>query len=114
MKIIKSITTEGIVYINETGEDCFVNFKKCNESWINYRIKTENLNIEEINNLKKHDKCVGQRNICSDIKFIEFFTYPKFTRFTFQESKEYKNAEIFFSSLKNNITLAGWTTIDLS
>ena len=63
---------------------------------------------------KKNDKCVAQRNICSDPKFIEFFTYPKFIRFEFCDSKQCKNPENFFFELKNSIILAGWTTLDLS
>jgi hypothetical protein len=114
MKKIKNITPNGITYINELGEDNFIDFKKCNENWIQYRKRTENLNDETVEQIKKSDRYVGQRNICSDHKFIEFFTYPKFTRFEFQETAERQDSEKLFSNLKNSITLAGWTTLDLS
>jgi len=114
MKKIKKVTAEGIIYINELGEDSFVDFKKCNENWIQYRKRTENLNDEAIEQIKKNDRYVGQRNICSNSKFIEFFTYPKFTRFEFQETAENQDSEKLFSDLKNNITLVGWNTLDLS
>lgn len=114
MKNLKDITSEGIAYINEAGEDCFVDFKKCNEGWIEYRIKTEKLADDVIKEVKKRDKCVGQRNSCSDPRFIEFFTYPKFTRFAFKESEQCPNPEKSFSEFKNKIILAGWVTLDLS
>jgi len=119
MNKIKNVTPDGITYINGAGEDCFVDFKECNENWIQYRKKIEQFNDEFADNIKKRDKYVGQRNSCSDPKFIEFFTYPKFTRFeftrfAFQESEQCRNPEKSFSEFKNKIILAGWTTLDLS
>ena len=83
MNKIKNITPHGIAYTNESGEAGFVDFKKCNENWIQYRKKTEHLNEDALNQIREIVKCTGQRNICATPPFIEFFTYPKFTRFEF-------------------------------
>ena len=114
MKIIKNITAEGIAYVDDLGNDCFVDFKECNRNWIQYRIRTEKLHANEFENLKQIDKCVGQRDICADPKFIEFFTSPKFTRFNFEKSAEYQNPEENFTKTQERILTAGWTTLDLS
>ncbi|MEW9702912.1 hypothetical protein [Paenibacillus sp. SI8] len=112
MKIIKSITPDGLNYIDETGMDKFVDFKECNENWIQYRKRRENLNDEKVEYIRGHDKCIGQRDSCAQPHFIEFFTRP-FTRFEFEESTECSSEEAF-AQLRNNIISAGWTTIDLS
>ncbi len=114
MKIIKKISNNGITYIDDSGIESFVDFKECNENWIQYRAKTEKLHSNEIENLKQNDKNVGQRDICADPKFIEFFTRPKFTRFNFKESVEAPNPEEIFIKTQQSITAAGWTTLDLS
>lgn len=108
MKIIKSITPDGIRYIDEFGLDRFVDFIECNENWIQYRKRSESLSNEKVESIKRNDKCIGQRDICARPRFIEFFTRP-FTRFEFEDS-----AEKAFMQLKNDITSAGWTTLDLS
>ena len=110
MKTIKKITSEGILYANEAAEDCFIDFKKCNQGWIQYKKRTEGLDDKAL----VSDKFIGQRDICSNPRYIEFFTYPKFTRFEFKQSNESPDGEELFSDLQKNIILAGWTTIDLS
>jgi hypothetical protein len=106
MKSILSITSKGINYIDETGDKKFIDFNVCNQNWIAYRQRTENLN--DPSNIVK-DNCVGQRDICANPIFIEFFTRP-FTRFEFS-GLESKKA---FSSVVKEILSAGWNTIDLS
>jgi hypothetical protein len=108
MKVIKSITPNGLNYIDEAGIDKFVDFKECNENWIQYRKRSENLNDEKVESIRRNDKCVGQRDICARPHFIEFFTRP-FTRFEFEDA-----AEETFVQLKNDIISAGWSTFDLS
>lgn len=113
MKLIKSVTTEGISYVDENGIEGYVDFKQCSENWIQYRKRSENLNHEKVIELKRSSKCVGQRDICANPRFIEFFTRP-FTRFEFIESDEYPDTEMAFCKLQNDIISAGWTTLDLS
>lgn len=105
MKNIKSITSLGITYSDETGIEKFIDFKVCNQNWIDYRKRTEKLNDNSIIN----DRCIGQRDVCAHPIFIEFFTRP-FTRF---ELKGAKSKEAF-SNLQKEILSAGWNTIDLS
>lgn len=114
MKIIKSIRPKGLTYVNDIGIEDFVDFKECNENWIQYRKKTENLTMEMIEDIKLHDKCVGQRDFCAAPKFIEFFTKPKFTRFEFEESTVCLNPTTCFSKIQEEIMASGWTTLDLS
>lgn len=106
MKVIKSITAEGIKYFDEAGIDNFVDFKECNENWIQYRKRTENLSDEKLEYIRRNDKCVGQRDSCARPQFIELFTRP-FTRFEFE-------TEQAFVQMKNDIISNGWTTLDLS
>ncbi|MBB6214121.1 hypothetical protein HNQ80_000190 [Anaerosolibacter carboniphilus] len=113
MKIIKSITSKGINYSDEAGEEKFIDFEECNENWIQYRKRTEKLDDEKLANIKNNDKCIGQRDICANPIFIEFFTRP-FTRFEFKESDEYPDPKEAFNCLQNEIILAGWKTLDLS
>ncbi|MEC0232035.1 hypothetical protein [Paenibacillus alba] len=113
MKVIKSIMPNGLSYIDESGIDKFVDFKECNENWIKYRKRSENLTDEKVGNIRKNDKCIGQRDSCARPPFIEFFTRP-FTRFVFVESTEGQHPEQTFAQLKSEINSAGWTTFDLS
>jgi len=113
VKIIKRVTNEGISYIDDSGSQGYVDFKQCNENWIQYRKRSENLSEERVIALRKRSKCVGQRDICARPRFIEFFTKP-FTRFEFIECDEYPDAEKAFCKLQNDIISAGWTTLDLS
>ncbi|MEI5908939.1 hypothetical protein WAK64_17975 [Bacillus spongiae] len=59
--------------------------------------------------IKRKDKCIGQRDVSADPMFIEFFTRP-FTRFEFKGS----DSRQAFSSLKDELNAAGWTTLDQS
>jgi hypothetical protein len=108
MKTIKTISYNGLSYIDEDGIDKFVDFKECNENWIQYRKRSEKLTDEKVESIRRNDKYVGKRDICAQPCFIEFFTRP-FTRFEFEDS-----AEEAFIQLKNEIISAGWTTLDLS
>ena len=114
MKIIKNITTEGLLYIDETGQEGFVDFKHCNDNWIQYRKRTEQLNDISVDDLKKHDICVGQRDTCAQPCFIDFFTHPKFTRFEFKEISSSEELGYSFNRLQQAIIAAGWNTLDLS
>ena len=114
MKIINSITNKGITYINELGTEEFIDFKKCNEGWIQYKKKTDKLNNNSPVNTSMDNRYVGQRDICAKPCFIEFFTYPKFTKFEFKKTTKCLNPEELFTNLKNDIVDAGWSTLDLS
>lgn len=107
MKAIINIKTNGLCYIDENGTEKFVDFWECHENWIQYRKRKGRLTDERFEDVKNHDKYIGQRDICARPRFIEFFTRP-FTRFEFEDSEE------AFIQLKNDITSVGWSTLDLS
>ena len=106
---IKEITEKGIYYADNSGQNNFLSFTECHENWLAYRKKTENLSDEKINELRKTDKMIGQRDVCHDPAFIEFFTRP-FTRFVFDLPKQTNEYE----HLRNTIYMFGWNTIDWS
>jgi len=60
------------------------------------------------------NRYVGQRDICAKPCYIEFFTYPKFTKFEFEKTNKCLNPEELFTKLKDDIIVVGWNTIDLS
>lgn len=113
MNIIKSVTAEGIRYFDSNGVEGFIDFKECNENWIQYRKRKESLSDDIVNDIRKVDKCIGQRDSCASPPFIELFTRP-FTRFEFVKSNEYPEPIEAFKKLKEDIMNAGWTTLDLS
>ena len=108
MKKVKTISSIGMYYMDEYGADKFIDFEACNRNWLDYRKRKENLIDEMVDYLRQTDNCIGQRDICSSPRFIEFFTRP-FTRLEFDESEEG-----WFTKLKNEIETAGWSTFDLS
>lgn len=101
-KEIKKITSDGICYTNLEGKESFVDFKECNKNWINYQKKFGENSVTILY------KYVGQRNICDNPMFIEFFTKP-FVRIEFLKDNKQE-----FNILKNKLTLLGWETLDLS
>ena len=106
---IKKITSKGIYYVNQFGKGSFLDFKECNENWLKYRIRQENLKAEQISSLQKEDTIVGQRYVTNESSFIEFFTKP-FTKFEFKSPDQMEK----FDELVISIFKYGWKTIDWS
>jgi len=73
VKIIKRVTNEGISYIDDSGSQGYVDFKQCNENWIQYRKRSENLSEERVIELRKRSKCVGQRILCKASVYWVFY-----------------------------------------
>ena len=40
--MIKKVTSKGIYYVNQFGEDSFLDFKECNKNWLKYKARQEN------------------------------------------------------------------------
>ncbi|MEH7299996.1 hypothetical protein [Neobacillus drentensis] len=106
MKPIQGITVEGVRYVGESGESRFIDFRECNQNWIQYRSRTENFKNDEIQEDIRKDKTIGQRDIGANPPYFEFFTRP-FTRIEFES----KNA---FEQFRDTIGTTGWSTIDLT
>lgn len=106
MKQIQVISVDGVRYIGESGETGFVDFRECNHNWLQYRSRTENLKDDEIQNVVRKDKTIGQRDSDANPPYFEFFTRP-FTRIEFDS----KNA---FRSFRDTIAATGWRIIDLT
>ncbi|MFD7522615.1 hypothetical protein [Paenibacillus chitinolyticus] len=113
MKIIETLTVDGLVYNDENGINKRIDFKQCHENWVQYRRRTENLTDEMTDEVRKTDFCIGQRDFTASPPYIEFFTKP-FTRIEFEISADEKDLQIELSRWKREIVSAGWTTIDLS
>ena len=107
-KTIKSITAAGLFYVEENGEERFVSFDDCNENWLAYRKRKENLSEDEISRLEERDKIVGQRDSDPEC-FIEFFTRP-FLRFEFETAEE----KAIYHWAWCAVWESGWKTIDWS
>lgn len=76
MKQIQDISVEGVKYINESGESRFIGLKECNQNWIKYRSRTENLKTDEVQEIIRKDKTIGQRVIDANPPYFEFLQDP--------------------------------------
>jgi hypothetical protein len=59
MKPIEGITVEGARYVDESGESRIINFRECNQNWIQYRSRIENLKNDVIQEVIRKDKTIG-------------------------------------------------------
>ncbi|MDF2790625.1 MAG: hypothetical protein K0S80_3726 [Neobacillus sp.] len=76
MKQIQGISVEGVRYIGESGESRFIDFRECNHNWIQYRRRTENLKDDDILDVIRKDKTIGQRDSDANPPYFEFFQDP--------------------------------------
>ncbi|MDQ1146122.1 hypothetical protein QE429_002949 [Bacillus sp. SORGH_AS 510] len=106
MKLIECVTVKGVRYVGESGESMIIDFRECNQNWIQYRSRTEKLKNDEIQEIIRQDKTIGQRDSDSNPPYFEFFTRP-FTRLEFES----KGA---FQQFRDTIAATGWSTIDLT
>jgi hypothetical protein len=105
---VKEITSDGVCYVTDSGENAFVGFNECNENWLQFRKKKELLSDAQMEEMRKTDRIVGQRDVNTLSSYIELFARP-FVRFSFvpEQMKEYED-------LRDAIWFHGWTTFDLS
>ncbi|MFJ7728554.1 hypothetical protein ACIQXV_20700 [Neobacillus sp. NPDC097160] len=75
MKQIQGITAEGVRYISESGKPRFIDFKKCNQNWIKYKSRTENLMNDELQEISEEGTIQGLvKSIEEDIVVISALT----------------------------------------
>lgn len=114
---ILSINEQGLTYLNELGDKCFLDFEICRRNWVVYANTSgefvgENISLRDTN-------CVGWRNVIGEPPYIEFFSEPR-TRFEYP-SKGWErmlglNKRFYkdFYRLQQQIIDADWSTLDLS
>jgi hypothetical protein len=108
MNEIKKILNNGIEYLNsESNSVEFIDFEICNNNWIEYQSSKESLSDEDVVKLRKRDKSIGIRDICSTPCYIKFFTRPNITKIEFISKDE-------FEEVRDTIFELGWITLDLS
>lgn len=57
--VIERIISEGIYYSTAIGQKRFCSFKECNENWLAYRKRTENINDKQISYLRWKGLIIG-------------------------------------------------------
>jgi hypothetical protein len=121
-KQIRKVTPEGVVYLDENGDEQFIDFAACYKNYFTRRTSPEEWEvIKKVNNKTDVDwewyvervkrwREVGGRQILTpplaDGPYIEFHTEPS-TRFKFETEQE-------FQKVRNAIGRTGWKTGDLS
>ncbi|MCL4247772.1 MAG: hypothetical protein KJ065_06465 [Anaerolineae bacterium] len=121
-KQIQTVTSEGLTYLDENGDEKFIDFSACHERALAEFMEPNNLRyFQEINrysaeqleeSIQKHKKwkVVADRNILGEpmgtTPYIEFYTEPPI-RFEFATLDEYHKTRFL---LERN----GWRTRDLT
>ena len=119
---IRSVTAQGITYVDDDGAEQFIDFAQCYENYVKDMLSPERWEtIKRVNNKTddfwetwvakvKKFKQVGQRQILTppwaDGPFIEFYTEPPM-RFKFATEDEY-------DSVRDALEEGSWRTFDLS
>ncbi len=125
-KLIQNITESRLTYLDENGEENFIDFALCYKNYLKRYLSPENL--AEIKNNKTDEELekyierrkawreIAVRNILgarvesqawrSSVPYIEFYTDPP-TLFEFTEQED-------FQKIRWAIEKAGWKTFDLS
>jgi hypothetical protein len=104
---IKCVTPQRVEYLDESGQECFVDLEECVRNWVQYC----NENKDEFVWLTSEDsaaawnsRCVGQRDLLDDPPWVEF-TNKRRTRLEFGSYEE-------AYELLEPLGKAGWHTFD--
>lgn len=106
MMQIRSVTNKGVEYVDEDGNDQLIDFETCYWNFLNTQHINQEDNPEQVKDINRKWKRVGQRDFSGNPPYIEFFTHPV-TRFEFESIDE-------FHQLRYQVEKAGWRTIDLT
>ncbi len=105
MRKIKSISYDGIHYIDDTGQTQFIDFKQCNSNWKENNKGKTGVTEEYL----AETVCIGERG---GLYFV-FYTEPK-TVINFKRSIWCLKPRKAFYKLQMDIVYSGWSTYDLS
>jgi hypothetical protein len=119
-KQIQEVTAEGIRYVDDSGNEQFIDFEACYQNYVRRRTSAEHWEgFKQLNHLTDADwddhvewvkshKLVGARNIlgCGGSPFLEFYTEPP-TRFEFTVLDEFHRVCYLMRKV-------GWHTNDLT
>ena len=115
-KLIRSVTAQGIVYVDDTGVEQFIDFLQCYENFVERHLSPESwASHKELNHKTDEDwdeyvewvkgtKAIGARDIGE--LFIDFYTEPRI-RFQFATQDEWW-------LIRRSTRKAGWHTFDLT
>jgi hypothetical protein len=120
------IGNDGLKYIDEHGNEKFIDFRECRNSWVKHMNESENYvdcNGEPVRNVSENDTtCVAHRNWLAEKPYYEFFTSPRI-RFEITLKKKIFDAlnknwkgryYKIFCNIRFSIDNSGWSTFDLS
>src|SRR5262249_11111443 len=124
-KQIKSVMAEGLLYIDDNGDEVNIDFSACYNNYLQKAISPQYIQrMKELNPTFRWDdegvrqyiekrtawREVAKRNVLGpswgDGPYIEFYTEPP-TRFNFSTADEYRK-------VSSEIERHGWRTFDLS
>ncbi|MFD0675241.1 hypothetical protein [Cohnella sp. GCM10027633] len=108
---ILSITSTGLTYQSQTGQNVFVDFELCKTNFAKWLQIENELTDEQTNELEQKTRCVAIRDAFEDPKYIEFFSEPKL-RIEFKKSL-FKDDYKKFRKLDFKINEVGWKTFDM-
>jgi hypothetical protein len=109
VKQLKSVSGEGIHYIDEDGNLQFIDFKVCNQNWMKHQ------GVAPDGGDEWDRKCVGWRDYSLTPPCIYFCTEPG-TRFEFNPdySQGHRDVEYGFYELMRLVRRARWWVVDMS
>jgi hypothetical protein len=82
---IKCVTPQRVEYLDEAGQECFVDLDKCARNWVQLQNEDEgefDLLTSEDSAAACSSRCVGERGLLDDPPWVEF-TNKRRTRFEF-------------------------------
>ena len=85
---IKCVTPQRVEYLDEAGQECFVDLEECNRNYVQLHNEDEGdfvLLTAEDGADAWYSRCVGERGLLDDPPWVEF-TNKRRTRFEFQSS----------------------------
>jgi hypothetical protein len=107
---ISSVSRQRIEYVDEAGQERFVDLEQCARNWVRYRNDHEQdfcllPGASAESAAKWNSRCVGQRDALDDPPWVEFMN-ERHTRFQFA------SYQAVYALLLDALDEAGWRTFD--